>query len=337
MLEKPSIPDEALVSAVQTAFGLRVTELTFLPLGADQNTAAYRAEADSRAYFLKLRSGILHEASVTLPRLMSNRGIEHLIVPLETLGGHLWAELDPFRLLLYPFITGCDGYEVALSDDQWIDLGRTMRRIHTMALPVDLRRQIRLEPVESRWATILRDLLTRLPTVPKPDGPVADLVRFLEDREGELRHAIARTQALARMVPTVQTENALCHSDLHAGNVLIEPDGGFYIVDWDEPVLAPKERDLMFIGGGYWGDCQLPQAEALFYRGYGTTDVDLRALASYRYTRAVEDIALFCEAILDPGTGQSDREQSFVYLRSAFEPGGALDAARAADRQAGVF
>ncbi len=69
MLEKPSIPDEALVSAVQTAFGLRVTELTFLPLGADQNTAAYRAEADNKAYFLKLRSGICHEASVTLPRL----------------------------------------------------------------------------------------------------------------------------------------------------------------------------------------------------------------------------------------------------------------------------
>ncbi len=82
----------------------------------------------------------------------------------------------------------------------------------------------------------------------------------------------------------MQTENALCHSDLHAGNVLSEPDGGFYIVDWDEPVLAPKERDLMFIGGGYWGDCQLPQAEALFYRGYGTTDVDLCALASYHYT-----------------------------------------------------
>ncbi len=146
MLEKPSIPDETLVSAVQTAFGLRVTELTFLPLGADQNTAAYRAEADSRACFLKLRSGICHEASVTLPRLMSNWGIEHLIVPLETLGGHLWAELNPVRLLFYPFITGRDGYEVALSDDQWIDLGRTMRRIHTMALPVDLRRQIRLEP-----------------------------------------------------------------------------------------------------------------------------------------------------------------------------------------------
>ena len=25
---------------------------------------------------------------------------------------------------------------------------------------------------------------------------------------------------------------------------------GIYIVDWDEPIMAPKERDLMFIGGG---------------------------------------------------------------------------------------
>lgn len=29
------------------------------------------------------------------------------------------------------------------------------------------------------------------------------------------------------------------------------------IVDWDEPIMAPKERDLMFIGGGVanvWND-----------------------------------------------------------------------------------
>lgn len=337
MLEKPSIPDETLVSAVQVAFGLRVTELIFLPLGADQHTAAYRVEADKQAYFLKLRSGVFHEASVTLPRHLSDRGIGHLIVPLETLAGDLWAELGPFHLILCPFITGRDGYEMPLSERQWVDFGRTVRRIHTLALPADLRRQIRSNPVETHWGTVLSDLLVTLRKDPMSDALVVDLAHFVSDRDGELRHAIERTQALGQMLRVAPPDVALCHSDLHAGNILIEPDGDFYIVDWDDPILAPKERDLMFIGGGYWGSRQLSQSEALFYRGYGTMAVDWRAVAAYRYARAAEDIALFCKAILDPGTGLSDRQQSFVYLRSAFEPYGALDAARAADRQAGVF
>lgn len=32
------------------------------------------------------------------------------------------------------------------------------------------------------------------------------------------------------------------------GNVLISKNGSIYIVDWDQPVMAPKELDLMFIG-----------------------------------------------------------------------------------------
>jgi hypothetical protein len=45
----------------------------------------------------------------------------------------------------------------------------------------------------------------------------------------------------------------LCHSDIHAGNILIDVNDDFYIVDWDNPILAPKEHDLMFIGGGQRG------------------------------------------------------------------------------------
>ena len=31
--------------------------------------------------------------------------------------------------------------------------------------------------------------------------------------------------------------------------MLIHENSDIYIVDWDEPIMAPKERDLMFIGG----------------------------------------------------------------------------------------
>ena len=58
MLERPDLPDERLMGGLQAAYGLRLSQLTFLPLGADVNSAVYRAvAADGRPYFLKLRRG----------------------------------------------------------------------------------------------------------------------------------------------------------------------------------------------------------------------------------------------------------------------------------------
>ena len=90
----------------------------------------------------------------------------------------------------------------------------------------------------------------------------------------------------------------LCHSDIHAGNVLIDGNNTIYIVDWDEPIMAPKERDLMFIGGGVGNVWNKPHEEKLFYKGYGKTEVDSTILAYYRHERIVEDIALYSQELL---------------------------------------
>jgi spectinomycin phosphotransferase len=60
-----------------------------------------------------------------------------------------------------------------------------------------------------------------------------------------------------------------------------------YIVDWENPILAPKERDLMFIGGGIDHLWKNKQDEAVFYEGYGQTKINMRALAFYRYERVI--------------------------------------------------
>lgn len=53
----------------------------------------------------------------------------------------------------------------------------------------------------------------------------------------------------------------------------------FYLVDWDDPIMAPKERDLMFIGGGVGNVWNRSHEEELFYEGYGKVDVNPVLLA----------------------------------------------------------
>jgi spectinomycin phosphotransferase len=125
----------------------------------------------------------------------------------------------------------------------------------------------------------------------------------------------------------------ICHSDLRAGNLLITSPEEFYVVDWDDPMLAPKERDLMFIGGGQGFTGTTPKdEETWFYRGYGAVEINHLALAYYRYERIIVDIAIYCDQLLLSSAGGADREESLGFLKSNFLPGGTIQVAEQAGR-----
>jgi spectinomycin phosphotransferase len=48
------------------------------------------------------------------------------------------------------------------------------------------------------------------------------------------------------------------------------------MVDSDDPIIAPKERDLMFMGGSVGNK---PQEKELFYEQYGKTEVNRTLLS----------------------------------------------------------
>jgi spectinomycin phosphotransferase len=87
----------------------------------------------------------------------------------------------------------------------------------------------------------------------------------------------------------------------------------------------------MFIGGGIGWVWNTPREEALFYLGYGPTEIDPVALAYYRFERIVEDIAVYCEQLLLTNEGGQDREQSYRYLQSNFLPNGTIEIAYQSD------
>jgi len=125
----------------------------------------------------------------------------------------------------------------------------------------------------------------------------------------------------------------LCHADIHGWNLLIDNAGALYMVDWDTLIFAPRERDLMFIGGALGNSGYTPQEEeTLFYQGYGQTNINQTAIAYYRYERIVEDIAVFCEQIFLSNEGGEDRKQALDYLQSNFLPDGTIARAYHSDK-----
>lgn len=326
MLEKPDIEDSCLVASLQDGYGLHAIQVSFLPLGADQHTASYRVLArDQTPYFLKVRRGAFDEASVALPHFLRSQGVTPIIAPLTTKAGQLWAGLGSLKLVLYPFVEGENAYGVALSERHWHDLGKALKRIHTVELPPAIIRVIQPETYSPEWREMTRGFLERVEDDTFDDPIAAELAVFLKAQRAEVLNLVGRAEQLAGSLQARSQHRVLCHGDLHPGNILIDASNALFIVDWDSPVMAPQERDLMFFGGGLgFAGYAAQEEEALFYRGYGPTPIDPTALAYYRYERIVQDIAAFCQQLLLTNEGGPDRERSLGFLTSNFLPKGTI-------------
>ncbi len=334
MLEKPDIADETIITGIQLNYGLTIHHLAFLPLGADVNTAVYRLHTpEDTLYFLKLRRGPFAEVSIILPRFLHDLGIEQIIAPLPTRAGQLWTAMEGYTAVLYPFIAGEDGYHVALPDRQWVAFGAALRRVHTAVLPPHILAHIRRETYPATFRTAVRGFLAQVNREePFVDAIAAELAAFLRARQDEIEHLCRRADDLAHRLQVQPPELTICHADIHAGNLHITPDGAFFLVDWDEALLAPKERDLMSIGGGLMGGWRSAAEEtAVFYQGYGAVPLNAAALAYYRYERIIQDIAAYCQELLLTAVGGEDRAQSLHYVKSNFAPNGTIAQAQAAD------
>ena len=332
MLEKPNIPDELVISQLQAEYGLRVAQLIFLPLGADVGTAVYRVVADDEtAYFLKLRKGF-DEVIVTVPLFLKSQGIEEIIAPFETRSKQGWADFNEYKMILYPFIDGKNGFEMELSDDHKRRLGSALKGIHSAQVPPETKRRIPKEAFSPQWRDRVRSFQAQVEEISFPDLNAAKLAAFIKSRRSEISRLIQRTEELVLELQSKPMELVLCHTDIHGGNILITGNNDFYIVDWDAPLLAPKERDLMFIGGGIDNIWKSKRNESVFYEGYGQTKINFAVLAYYRYERVIEDLAAYAEQLLLTDEGGAEREEAYRRFTGNFEPGQTIEIAEKTDQ-----
>jgi spectinomycin phosphotransferase len=334
MLEKPKLNDEEIISCLQNDFGLGINNITFLPLGADLNTAVYRVTAkNGKDYFLKLRSGEFNEAAVAVPYYLSNQGMKQVIPPLNTRHGQLWANLPPYRAILYPFVEGHHGYEGKMSTQQWIEFGAALKKFHATVFPKEITRGVPREKFSPRWRDTVKLFLKRIEQETFEEPVASEMAAFLKSKSRETLELVERSERMAQILQMQPPDFILCHADIHGWNLLIDNAGALYMVDWDTLIFAPRERDLMFIGGALGNSGYTPQEEeTLFYQGYGQTNINQTAIAYYRYERIVEDIAVFCEQIFLSNEGGEDRKQALDYLQSNFLPDGTIARAYHSDK-----
>jgi spectinomycin phosphotransferase len=323
MLESSSELQKLILQNLEQFYGIKTTTLTPIEKGADANALVYRSEE----FFIKVIKGKHKSVNLDVMELLKASGLKHIIFPIKTLDGNSIQYINDHTLIVYPFIEGQDGFSQTLTEKQWQILGSELRKLHEIKVPNSFQKQLRHETYSAKFRDDVTALYKRLDTTSTTDSVALEFIASLKKNSETIHKLLNRAEVLARILKDTPVKFMLCHADIHGGNVLIDKNNSIYIVDWDSPMMAPKERDLMFIGGGVANVWNKPDEEAFFYKGYGHTEINKALLSYYRHERIVQDISEFAECILYSESSNASKLENYNHFSDMFAPNGVVDIA----------
>ncbi|HEU5379894.1 MAG TPA: aminoglycoside phosphotransferase family protein [Ktedonobacteraceae bacterium] len=316
MRELPSIEEEHLRACLQEQYGLIAVRLEFLPVGHDYSAGVYRVESvQGRAYLLKVSSRLLYEPGCLVPEYLHNQGITSVVAPVPTTSGALWTKPGEWILMLYPWIDG-ECSLTGMTDAQWKEVGSIFQRIHQIKLPssgFELLRREQFAPTEYvRWIRTFEAQFTQESS--EASTSQLALRTSWEAHQPTIHTAVTTLEKLAGILQSQTFPYVICHADLHARNLIRDRAGHVCVIDWDEVMLAPRERDFIFI--------REPHAPA-FFQGYGETEIDWSLLAYYLWERVVQDLIYYAQNVcFRDDWAEETRAQVAQMFHENLAPGG---------------
>ena len=251
MKTEPSLPKQYLKEKINQHYGLNLKILDFLPIG--EGSWCYRGIGEHEVFIQLIKDKIVGEKTTELQQFLINNEIP-VLIPLIDRSEQSVVDIGNFGLILYPYITGSSLMESKKTDHQNASLreeiGSIVAHLHTL-----------VKGNENRPFNLPKEDFTNFQTecqlIIYPDqGPSSDnqnndmlvdkLTNFIQARQSELRNLIEVATRLGSNLRRSDLSYVLCHGDIHEDNILLVDSSKKYIIDWDNAILAPKERDLFF-------------------------------------------------------------------------------------------
>lgn len=266
-------PDKVLTLA-EKGLGIRCTNLC-RPLNSYINRVFELEQEDGNGLVIKFyrpgrwsKSALLDEHTF----LLELQALEiPVIAPLQMADGGTLGRYGKIYFACFPKCGGRSYDEY--SEDQWLELGRLIGRVHAVG------------------ATHLpQDRITMVPgcsTRTQVDGLLAgDLI------PAEMRTDFQKlTDSLIEEIQPLfdHTRMIRIHGDCHFSNLIYRPDQSFFIIDFDDMAVGPPIQDFWMLLPGPAQDCLLEID--LFLEGYETfMDFDRRSLTLIEPLRAMRYI-----------------------------------------------
>jgi Ser/Thr protein kinase RdoA (MazF antagonist) len=265
---------DVIITLAEKALGVRCTNLC-RPLNSYINRVYELEFEDRTGLVIKFyrpgrwsQKGLLDEHSF----LLELAAIEiPVIVPLKMVDG---STLGRFGKIWFACFPKCGGRSFdEYSEEQWLELGRLIGRVHAVGAVRLPEERITMAPDRSTRAQVDTLLTSNL-------IPVEMRQEFKE-----------LTDALITEITPLfdHTRMIRIHGDCHFSNLIYLPGKSFYIIDFDDMAVGPPVQDFWMLLPGVKEDSW--REINLFLEGYETfMDFDQRSLALIEPLRAMRYI-----------------------------------------------
>ena len=276
------------------------------------------------AYAVKLTGGGTPAGLI----LAAAFGVPGVPAPVSARDGGLWSTRDGKRLSLVPWISSERGLD-GMTATQWTAFGKLLAGTHAAPITEEIADVLPVETYRHERATdCVRQVHKHLAQAPDAldGGWDTETAAFI----------LAGADRLAARLRADPAPNVVCHADPHTGNVLLGPTGEVFLIDWDDAIASPRERDLMFLlDGGLMGFADVhDDARGWFFEGYGDIALDRELVVYFQCVRALEDLD-FALTALNPRTSDEDRAGALRLVRWIFGDTGLAATAAANLRRLG--
>lgn len=299
--------EAARIAGVVTArFGRAVARVEPAPRGWTGETYTVTTVDGARLFAKQYRMARLLAATLpSLPVLeaLHRAGVRGLTVPVAAPDGALYQRTGGGVLVLFEHI---DGVQTEAFDDR--ALGDLVGRIHASAAPAGCdppRETFDIAFGEALWTAVERVSMTR------GDEVIEGLRAFLGEIGAGLRPGWAAFERIAERCRATSPPLVITHGDI-PWNVMRDIEGRLHLVDWDELLLAPRERDLWFF-------LDRPALLAAYRAHGGAGALDDLVVAYYVHHRFFEELHAFTGDILDERGAR--RAESLALLRGPWITG----------------
>lgn len=221
-----------------------------------------------------------------------------VVAPLQQVDGSFLGSFNGMQFTLYPRFGGrvVDEY----SDEQWLELGRLLGRVHGVGSMRQAIHRNRLHPQQTTRMHTEYILSHKL----IPENLVTQFKRIVDEIINEIS------------VDFENLETIRIHGDCHSGNLIYRPGESFGIIDFDDMVTGPPVQDIWMLLPGPFEDSRIELS--LLLEGYETfRPFDRRTLGIIESLRAMRFIHYICwcgwQFVEDGETRIDDSFGSFSY------------------------
>lgn len=215
-------------------------------------------------------------------------GFTRISLPIATRGGALYVADAGAYVVVFEYLRACQ-----TSDEDRAALGRLIGQLH--GLTGKIAAAVAADPFAPHYFAAL-DAGLAAAALPARDEIVAGLQDFLRDYGAEIRADRLAFEQICAACRAAGLSRVLTHGDA-PGNDLRDAAGNIYLVDWDEILLAPPERDTWFLVDD-------PAFMAGYRERWPDYVPDDLAYRFYLYNRYFEDLLGYVKEIMVDGSDE---------------------------------